>query len=61
MKSIRYKIKSEEDYIWERIRNEVYRGITDVAYNRCYVTIDNQSDILYEIIDQVYRQNRRRS
>jgi hypothetical protein len=61
MKSIRYKIESEEDYIWERIRNEVYRGITDVAYDLCYVTIDNQIDILYEIIDQVYRQNRRRS
>ncbi len=52
MKNLRHKIEVDEDYIWECIRNEVSQLITDVVYDRCYVTIDDQIDILYENINR---------
>lgn len=51
MKNLRHKIGPENDeVIWELVRRESSRLVTDEVYSECYLQVDDQLEDLYENI-----------
>lgn len=51
MKNLRDKIDTdEEDVIWELVRGELSRLVTDEVYSKCYLQVDDQLEDLHKHI-----------